>query len=131
MNNLRVAPLVGIVASVGFLLALGAPYVLTDSTAGVSAYYDSGAINPLLAGLFALITIIVFAAGREGRTDPDLAAGVALAFGLFITIIALAWALTVRVDTVAIETSHRWIVAAVAAVVPGSAAWFARALGVL
>ena len=131
MENLRVAPLVGIVASFGFLVALGAPYVLTDSAAGVSAYYASGAINPLLAGLFALITIIVFAAGREGRTDPELAAGVALALGVFITIIALAWALTVRVDAVAIETSHRWIVTAVAGVVPVSAAWFGRALGVL
>ncbi|MFD1589192.1 hypothetical protein ACFR9U_19615 [Halorientalis brevis] len=131
MDDLRVAPLVGVVASVGFLIALGAPYVLTDSTTGVSAYYASGAINPLLAGLFALITIIVFAAGREGRTDPELAAGVALALGTFIAIIALAWALTVRVDTVAITSNHRWVVTAVAAAVPASAAWFSRALGVL
>ncbi|WP_136716034.1 DUF7548 family protein [Halorientalis salina] len=131
MDDLRLAPLVGIVASLGFLVTLGVPYVLADSASAVGAYYTSGAVNPLLAGLFALVTIIVFAAGREGRTDPELAAGVALALGAFMTIVAVAWALTVRVDVIAIQTSHRWIVVAVSAIVPVSGAWFARALGVL
>jgi len=131
MDDLRLAPLVGIVASLGLLVTLGVPYVLADSGASVGAYYTSGAINPLLAGLFALVTTIVFAAGREGRSDPELAAGVALAFGAFMTVVAVAWALTVRVDTIAIQTSHRWAVVAVSTLVPVSGAWFARALGVL
>lgn len=131
MDSLRLAPTVGIVASVGFLVVLGAPYVLADAASGVGTYYESGAINPLIAGLFALVSVIVFAAGREGRTAPDLAAGVALALGLFVTLVAVAWALTARVDVIAIQTSHRWVLAGVAAVIPASAAWFARALGVL
>ncbi|MFB6179068.1 MAG: hypothetical protein ABEI77_05015 [Halorientalis sp.] len=131
MDDLRLAPLVGIVASLGVLVVLSVPYVLIDTASGVSAYYASGAINPLLAGLFALVTIIVFAAGREGRTDPTLAAGVALAFGVFMLLIAVVWALTVRVDTIAIQTSHRWALVVVTLFVPASGVWFARALGVL
>ena len=131
MNDLRVAPTVGIVACLAVLAALAAPYVLADSTANVGLYYSSGAINPLLAGLFALVVLIVFAAGREGRTEPDLAAGAALALGLFTLLIAVAWALTTRVDVIAITTSHRWVVVATAALLPVSAVWFARALRVI
>lgn len=131
MDELRVAPTVGIVASLGLIVVLGLPYLVVESATGVASYYGSGAVNPLIAGLFALITIIVFAAGREGRSDPGLVAGVALALGVAMTGVTLAWALTVRVDTIAIQTSHRWLVVGVASGVPVSGAWFARALGVL
>jgi hypothetical protein len=131
MNDLRIAPTVGIVACLAVLGTLAAPYVLADSAANVGTYYSSGAINPLLAGLFALVVLIVFAAGREGRTDPGLAAGAALALGLFTVLIAVAWALTTRVDAIAITTGHRWAVVATAALLPLSAVWFARALRVL
>jgi len=130
MNELRVAPSVGIVACLAVLAALAAPYVLAESSANVGLYYSSGAINPLLAGLFALVVLIVFAAGREGRTDPGLAAGAALALGLFTLLIAAAWALTTRVDVIAITTGHRWVVVATAALLPLSALWFAKALRV-
>jgi hypothetical protein len=131
MNDLRLAPTVGIVASLAVLAALAAPYVLAESAADVGLYYGSGALNPLLGGLFALVVLIVFAAGREGRTDPELAAGAALALGLFTLLIVVAWALTVRVDVLVIATGHRWAVVAVAALLPASALWFARALNLL
>lgn len=131
MNDLRLAPTVGIVASLAVLAALAAPYVLAESAGDVGLYYSSGALNPLLAGLFALVVLIVFAAGREGRTDPGLAAGAALALGLFTLLIVVAWALTVRVDVLVIATAHRWAVVAAAALLPVSALWFARALNVL
>jgi hypothetical protein len=131
MDDLRLAPTLGIVACLAVLGVLGAPYVLADSASGVGTYYGSGAINPLLAGLFALIAIIIFAAGREGRTEPDLAAGVTLTLGLFIVLINLAWALTARVDVVAIQESYRWLLVGVSLGVPVSAAWFTRALGIV
>jgi hypothetical protein len=131
MDSLRVAPSVGIVASLAVLAMLAAPYLLADSTASVGVYYDSGVVNPLLAGLFGLVAVIVFAAGREGRSDPGLAAGVALALGLFIVVVALAWALTVRVDVLEISQYHPWTVVATTVPAPVSAGWFARALGVL
>ncbi|AQL43948.1 hypothetical protein BV210_15105 [Halorientalis sp. IM1011] len=131
MDDLRIAPLVGIVGCLAVLLALAAPYVLVEDVAGVGLYYGSGAINPLLAGLFAAVALIALAAGREGRSDPALSAGVALVLGAVIAVIAVAWALTVRVDVVAIDTAHRWIVAGASVFVPAGSAWFARALGLL
>jgi hypothetical protein len=130
MDDPRVAPTVGLAACIGVVAALLAPYVLAES-GSVGAYYGSGALNPLLAGGFALLGIIVFAAGREGRADPVLAAGVMLALGVFATLIAVVWALTVRIDAIQFVTYHRWVVAAVTALIPVSAGWFARALGVV
>ncbi len=131
MDDLRIAPLVGIVGCLAVLLALGAPYVLVEDASGIGLYYSSGAVNPLLAGLFAMVALIALAAGREGRSDPAMAAGVALVLGGVITVIAMAWALTARVDVVAIDTAHRWLVAVMSVFVPAGAAWFARALGLV
>ncbi|MFB6142725.1 MAG: hypothetical protein ABEJ30_05220 [Halorientalis sp.] len=129
MDDLRLAPTAGIAASLAVLAALAVPYVL--GVVGVESYYGSGSVNPLLAGLFALVAVIVFAAGREGRSDPQLAAGVALALGAFTVLVTLAWALTVRPDAAQFSVNHRWLVVGVAALVPLSAGWYARALGVL
>lgn len=131
MDDLRIAPLVGIVGCLAVLLALAAPYVLVENAGGVGTYYGSGAINPLLAGLFAMVTLIALAAGREGRSDPALSVGVALVLGVAIVAVTVAWALTARVDVVAIDTAHRWLVAGVSVLVPAGSAWFARALGLL
>ncbi|MFB6163853.1 MAG: hypothetical protein ABEJ31_01710 [Haloarculaceae archaeon] len=139
MNQRRLAPTLGVVACLGEVLALGVPYVLADSGRSVGVYYAAGPLNPLVAGLFALIALIVFAAGREGRTDPGLAAGVTIVLGLFATAIALAWATTVPVDvawtaTGQVETvasSHRWVVVGFAALWAVAGGWYARALGVV
>ena len=129
MESVRVAPLVGIVGCLAVLAALLAPYLLVAG--GVGTYYGSGVVNPLAAGLLALVTIIVLAAGREGRADPGLAAGAGLVFGLFIFLIALGWGMTARVDVVALPEWHRWVTAGVAVVTPLSAVWYTRALGLL
>jgi len=127
----RIAPLVGIVACLLVLGVLAVPYALTDA-ATVRLYYDSGLLHPLVAGLLATISIVVFAAGRQKRTDPELAAGVTLTFGLFIALLALAWALTVRLDVAGPELAeHRWGLVAVSLGVPGAAAWYARSLGLV
>ncbi|MFT4922796.1 MAG: putative membrane protein, partial [Haloarculaceae archaeon] len=73
MEQIRLAPLVGIAGSLAVVAALAYPYVAGDG--GVGAYYGSGVINPLVAGLLAIVTVIILAAGREGRTDPEFAAG--------------------------------------------------------
>ncbi|MFB6297390.1 MAG: hypothetical protein ABEH56_02590 [Salinirussus sp.] len=126
MDGRRVAPLVGIAGCLGVLAALAYPYLVSD---GVGAYYGSGMVNPLVAGLLALLGIIVFAAGREGRSDPVFAAGAALVFGLAVLLLLLGWGLTARVDAVTVEGAHRWIVTGLAFPAPVAAAWYARALG--
>lgn len=131
MNARRLAPTVGIVGCLAALGALLVPYLLAESASGVGGYYSSGAVNPLVAGLFALVAVIVFAAGQKGRTDPELAAGVTLAFGVFMVLVSVAWALTVRIDAVQLSANHRWLVVATALLVPVSAGWYARSLGLL
>lgn len=133
MDGTRVAPLVGIAGCLVTLLALVAPYLALDAGA-VGTYYGTGAINPLVGGLFCTVTIIVFAAGQRKRTDPATAAGVALVFGLLVAGISLVWAVTVPVGVVfqlsapSIIEFHRWVLVAVSIVIPASGLWYARAL---
>jgi len=129
MEQVRLAPLVGIAGCLGVLGALAYPYAVGG--VGVSAYYASGPVNPLVAGLLAVVAIIVFAAGRQGRTDPGFAAGAGLVFGLAIVLVLLAWGTTARVDAVEITQWHRWITVAVAGLVPVGGVWFARSLHLL
>lgn len=134
MDAVKLAPTAGIAACVIVLGVLAVPYLLAPAEQ-VTAYYTTGAITPLAAGLFALVGIIVFAAGREERSDPALTAGVALVLGGFTLAISLAWALTARVDVLVspgvVVPNQRWLLAATSALVPASAGWYARALGLL
>lgn len=127
----RLAPLAGIVASLLVIGALVVPYAL-ERSAIVGLYYDSGAVNPLVTGLLAVVAVVVFAAGRQGRTDPGLAAGVTLTLGIFVVLATVAWALTVRVDVAGASlSSHRWVLVALTLTLPATAAWYARSLGLL
>jgi hypothetical protein len=141
MDRTRLAPLVGIVGCLLYAGLLVVPYVVVPASSGtaVGLYYDSGGINPVVGGFFALIAVIVMAAGRERRTDPGFAAGVALVLGLFMTGIALLWAITVPagvVPGVGVQAPtylsvHRWVVSGVGAVVPVAGGWWASRLGLL
>jgi hypothetical protein len=129
MDQVRLAPLVGILGCLGVFGALLYPYLVGEG--GVGAYYGSGIVNPLVAGLLALVTVIALAAGREGRTDPGFAAGAGLVFGLFVVAILLAWGATVRVDAVAVSQWHRWVAAGVGLLIPVGSLWFAWTLELL
>lgn len=133
----QVAPLAGIVACLLVLGVLAIPYVLADS-ATVGLYYSSGLLNPLVVGLLAVVSIVVFAAGRQERTDPALAAGVTLTFGLFMVLLTVTWALTIpeallrEFEIVAAALAdHRWALVGVTLPVPATAAWYARSLGLV
>ena len=126
MAQARTAPLAGIGGCLAVLVALAYPYLAVDGPVG--AYYGSGLVNPLVAGLLAVLALIVFAAGRERRTEPDFAAGVTLTAGLFVALIVFLWAATVRIDVVEISPLHRWITLAVSLTIPVAGAWYARSL---
>jgi hypothetical protein len=135
VRSRRVAPVVGVLTCLLVLVTLAVPYVLADArTAGL--YYESGAVNPLIGGLLALLSVVVFAAGREGRADPALAAGVTLTFGLFVVVLTVWWALTIPAALLrefevveASLSSHRWVLSAITLTIPVTAAWYARSLG--
>lgn len=143
MDSRRAAPTLGIVASSLLVALLAVPYLVEDASV-VGPYYSAGALTPWASGLMALIAVIVFAAGREDRTDPDTAAGAALGLGVVTFLVAVLWAGTVPADvplqlttdrpllgpltTATVIEYHRWAVAAVAVLPVAAAAWYARAL---
>ncbi|MFD1512099.1 DUF7548 family protein [Halomarina rubra] len=148
MERTRLAPTVGIVACVVLLVALVVPYLLVRTPGIVATYYGTSLINPLFAGLFAVVALLGFAAGREERTDPVVAAAVSLVFGAFGLLICVLWVasdpgviifnLDLSPESGAGESSlvrsleyHPYVVALVALVVPVSAGWYARELGLL
>lgn len=130
-DSRRTAPLAGVVACLLVIGALAAPYALTDART-VGLYYESGVANPLIAGLLAVVSTVVFAAGYRRRTDPALAAGVTLTFGLFIALVTVAWAFTLRFGIVGPSLAqHRWALLAAAMTVPLAGGWYAYTLGLL
>jgi len=141
MDRTRLAPLVGIVGCLLYAGLLVVPYLLVPASSGtgVGLYYNAGGINPIVGGFFALIAVVVFAAGRERRTDPGFAAGATLVLGLFMTGIALFWASTVPtgvVPGIGIEAPtyfsvHRWVLGGVGVLVSVAGGWWASRLGLL
>jgi hypothetical protein len=131
MDRVDLPPTVGIAACLAVLLVLAWPFA-QESASSVALYYTTGAVTPYAAGLLALVGVVVFAAGRQGRSDPSLAAGAGLVFGLFIAAISLLWAATARVDVLgsasALLSSQRWVLAAVSLAVPAAGLWYARVL---
>lgn len=137
MDARRLAPTLGIGSCLLVCGVLAVPYLIVGDGTTVNFYYAEGAIDPLVAGLLCAVAIIVFAAGRQGRTDPGTAAGVALAFGAFVTIIASVWALTVPEQVVlqlsrnALLEYHRVALVLSSVGVLASGVWYARALSLL
>lgn len=138
MKRLRLPPTLGIASALATALVVLFPYVAVtgEDASAVGLYYASGVVGPNVVGLFAGIALVAFAAGRQGRTEPDTIAGATLVLGLVTLAIALAWALTADTE-IALNTSAtwlptlRWVLVGTAAVLPVSALWYAEVLGVL
>ncbi|WP_435349064.1 DUF7548 family protein [Haloarchaeobius sp. HRN-SO-5] len=139
MVDVRTPPTVGIAAALAFVAAVLVPYVALSSAAvqALATYYGFGLVGPPYLTLFALVAVIVLAAGRAGRTEPDLAAGVAVVLGAVLALLTLLWATAVDggvVSSMGTESwlaYHRWVVTAVALVLVGASVWYADVLGVL
>jgi hypothetical protein len=132
MEATRVPGLLGVLAAVTGVLALGAPAidVVAPDVTGVGTYYAQGVLGGVfagvLAGLLLVVAIALIGVRREG-TDPALASGVGVGLGIVATVLTLEWALAVDPELVASLgratwlASHRWAVLAVVAVVPVAA----------
>jgi hypothetical protein len=137
MDAQRLAPTLGIGFCLLVLVVLAVPYLIVAEGTTVDFYYANGAIDPLVAGLLCAVAVVVFAAGRQGRTDPGTAAGVALAFGAFVALVAIAWALTVPEQLVlqlsrsALLGYHRAALVVSSLGVLASGLWYVRALSLV
>lgn len=138
MDLRRRAPQLGIATCLAVLATLAAPYAYLPAEAHVAlaAYYDSGFFGALVVGLFALVAIVVFAAGLRERSDPITSAGAVLVVGLVMTVVALEWAIAVPAEGIPVGHGtwldyHRWVAVALSAGVAMSGGLYARALGAL
>lgn len=130
-------PTVAIVASLLYLLVVFVPYVAFDGAGpGVlEAYYGTfGVVGPQYLSLLVVVALVLFAAGRELRTEPDYVAGLTLVLGVVLVVFVFLWAVAVT-DDVATALSgstwdgyHRWVVLATSFAIPICAAWYARTL---
>ena len=112
------APRLGAIAC---LLLAGAVFVpaLIVSAPGnvVAAYYAAGPFGVSLVGVLALITVVVFLAGAQERSDPQTLAGVAVVSGVAMVLFSVVW--TISIDPTVLFSfpsefawieSHRWVV---------------------
>lgn len=132
-------PTVGIVAACGYLVTVFTPYVALSSAeaAGLEVYYSFGIAGPHVLALLSLVAVVLFAAGRQDRTDPAFASGLTLVIGIVLTLLVLGWAIAVPEDVVgSLGTGdwleyHRWVLVVCAFGVAVSSAWYARALSLI
>lgn len=132
--NGRVGAVVSVAACLALLSALVWPYVVRPAS-DIRIYYGSGVVNPLLAGALAVGVAVAFAAARDRYLSAEAGAGVALVLGAFAFLVALAWAMTGRVDVFRAPgwafPAQRWALVGLAAVIVFGAGWEVRAQGLL
>lgn len=139
MDLTRRAPQVGILACLCLLGSIVFPYVFLPEAAytGLSVYYAQGIFGPVVVGVFATVTIVVFGGALGGRADPSTVAGAAIVLGLFLLLLSAQWALSVPVELVQGITTetwldyHRWVVVALSGAIAVSAVVYTRSLGLL
>lgn len=114
------APRLGAVAC---LLLAGVVFVpaLVVSAPGnaVAVYYASGPLGVSVVGVLALISVVVFLAGAQERSDPQTVAGVVVVAGISMVLFSALWAVSIDPTVLfsfpseyAWIESHRWVVVA-------------------
>lgn len=132
-------PTVGILAALSYVVLVVLPYLTLSEreVGGVAFYYSHGIAGPQFLSILALVAIVLFAAGRQRRTEPDYVAGLTLVLGAVLAILVLGWAVSVPESVVAgLGTAawldhHRWLLSTAALAMVASAVWYARALSLV
>jgi hypothetical protein len=134
MRSEQTAPVLGILGCLAVVVVLALPYVLVPGWGReLGQYYAGGPLGVGAVLFFALVGVVVFLAGLRGRTEPTLAAGIALALGVVAFLIALSWALAAPLEPLygfpgSWITDFRWLVVATTAIVPLAALGYARSV---
>jgi hypothetical protein len=135
MDFRSLAPRLGAVAA---LLLAGVVFVpaLIVSAPGnaVADYYAAGPFGVSLVGVLALLSVVVFLAGAQNRSDPQTVAGVAAVSGLSMTLFSILWAVSIDPTVLfsfpsefAWIESHRWVVVGGASLTALAAGGYAAA----
>jgi len=131
MNQDDLVPTLGALACLLVLALVAVPY-LVAAPGAVQVYYAVGPVSPLFVGLLAVVAGVALLAGAQRRSDPATTAGVGLALGVFMTAVALLWAVSVPADvlgglsTTAAMAYHRWLLVLASLTELVLAAWYVR-----
>jgi len=120
------APLVGALAALAAILTILAPYAVLAS-GELAVYYGVGPVSPLVVAVFAAVAAVALLGVARGTADPATTTGAALVLGLTVLALLAWWAFEAGavvggLDVAATFDYHRWVLVAVAAVVPLAAA---------
>lgn len=137
VTDARLPTALGVLGNVAYVILVGAPYLVVpaDRAGGLRAYYGSGAIDPPVLALFAVVGAMAFAGGRAERTNQATAAGAALVAALAVLVFTCFWAITVDVNSLPVVPGdwiawHRWVILILAVVTTGAGVWYTRSLEV-
>ncbi|WP_435129715.1 DUF7548 family protein [Halobaculum sp. D14] len=133
MDRVDAALTAGMVGCLAVLAALAAPFALiSEPGTGLGVYYASGPVGVGAVVFLAVLLLVVFLSGRQSHTDDVMVAGVAVVAAVALLAAAAGWALAVDQQNLFSFpasaqwiTMHRWVVVALAATVPVSAAAYA------
>jgi hypothetical protein len=134
MANDTVAPSAGAVASLLLAVVVFAPALAISAGNGLVAdYYASGPVGVSIVGFLGLLSVVVFLAGAQERTEPATVAGLTLVLGVAMLALSALWAFSVDQTLLfsfpaeyAWIENHRWAVVAVCAAIPVAAGVYAR-----
>ncbi|KTG17066.1 DUF7548 family protein [Haloferax profundi] len=134
MDTERLAPTVGLVGAILLAIAVAVPAVAVEPGAGeMATYYASGPFGISIVGMLALLVVVVFLSGRQQRTDPAVAAGLAFVMSVAMLGLSVIWAFAIDPNVLfsfpeqyAWLSYHRWTVMGAAAVTFVGAAAYAR-----
>ena len=107
-----IAPTIGaftclILAGVVFVPAV----IITTPGVSVADYYAAGPFGISVVGFLAILNIVVFLAGKQGRTDPVTVAGIALVSGIAMIGFAAVWAVSITSTLLyGFPSQYAWIV---------------------
>jgi hypothetical protein len=129
-----VAPRLGAIACLLLAGVVFAPALLiSTSGAGVADYYAAGPFGVSIVGVHALLSVVVFLAAAQERSDPVTLAGVVLVSALAMMLFSLLWALSIDPTLLfsfpaeyAWIENHRWVVVTGSAIVAVAAGGFVR-----
>jgi hypothetical protein len=142
VNRERLAAGVGVAAAAVLVVLTAIPYGVAGSTS-ISAYYRAGLASPVFVSLLAVVGAITLVSARKRRSDPALAAGIAVTVAVFAVVLSVLWAVPARevalgidlgtgtvfgVDAATVFGYHPHAVVLASVALAGAAALYTRAV---
>jgi hypothetical protein len=95
--------------------------IITTPGGSVADYYAAGPFGISVVGFLALLNVVVFLAGKQGRTDPVTVAGITLVSGITMFGFGILWAVSITSTLLygfpseyAWIVNHRWVIVGLA-----------------